>query len=197
MTLRQSSDRWAPRRGLIGAALLCASLPWLASCEQSREALGLTKNQPDEFAVVTRAPLIVPPELTLRPPSPGAPRPQEYRPSEQAQAALFDEPVANAPAANDELPAAETALLQAAGADRADPNIRQVLRQESALFASRDEGFVDRLVFWREDSPPGELVDAAKERERLQENAATGRSVTEGETPVVIERDKALFEEVF
>ena len=32
---------------------------------------------PDEFAVESRAPLTVPPDFDLRPPEPGAPRPQE------------------------------------------------------------------------------------------------------------------------
>ncbi|MBM3516594.1 MAG: DUF3035 domain-containing protein, partial [Alphaproteobacteria bacterium] len=63
--------------GLFAAA-------FLGGCEQSREALGLTKRQPDEFTVVSRAPLVVPPDANLRPPLPGAPRPQEARPSAQA-----------------------------------------------------------------------------------------------------------------
>lgn len=43
---------------------LCA--PVLAAC-----GLGYNKNPPDEFNVVRRAPLILPPEFNLRPPSAG------------------------------------------------------------------------------------------------------------------------------
>jgi hypothetical protein len=46
------------------------------------------KRAPDEFAVVKRAPLIVPPDFDLRPPDPGAPRPNVGRTSDQARVAL-------------------------------------------------------------------------------------------------------------
>ncbi len=34
----------------------------LAGCESTRQALGMTKVVPDEFRVVTKAPLVVPPD---------------------------------------------------------------------------------------------------------------------------------------
>src|SRR5690606_33831923 len=46
----------------------------VSGCDSAREAMGLNKKSPDEFAVVTRAPLVLPPEFGLRPPQPGAPR---------------------------------------------------------------------------------------------------------------------------
>ena len=45
----------------------------LAACDSARETLGLNKRAPDEFAVVPRAPLVLPPNYDLRPPEPGAP----------------------------------------------------------------------------------------------------------------------------
>src|SRR3546814_5174685 len=44
---------------------------------------------PDEFRVVSRAPLTLPPDYNLRPPEPGAPRPQVGTPSQQAERAVF------------------------------------------------------------------------------------------------------------
>lgn len=44
---------------------------------------------PDEFTVVGRAPLVIPPNAELRPPRPGEPRPQEIDPSNRAMQALF------------------------------------------------------------------------------------------------------------
>jgi len=188
-----------PRIGLIVAVgLAWASVVGLTGCEQGRDALGLNKKQPDEFAVVTRAPLVIPPEATLRPPQPGAQRPQEYQPSQQAQVALFDNVETPASDQSDGPSQAELALLLQAGTERADPNIRALLRQESSAYVRRDARFVDRLMFWRGTPPDGEVVDASKEAERLRENAATGHPVTEGETPVIIERkSKALLEDVF
>ena len=40
---------------------------------------------PDEFAVESRAPLTIPPEFDLRPPQPGAPRPQEVTAADKAR----------------------------------------------------------------------------------------------------------------
>ncbi|KJS38300.1 MAG: hypothetical protein VR70_10355, partial [Rhodospirillaceae bacterium BRH_c57] len=38
-----------------------------------KETLGLNRQAPDEFQVVSRPPLAIPPEFKLRPPEPGAP----------------------------------------------------------------------------------------------------------------------------
>jgi len=44
---------------------------------------------PDEFEVLNRAPLVIPPEAELSPPRPGEPRAQEINPGQQAYEALF------------------------------------------------------------------------------------------------------------
>jgi hypothetical protein len=59
----------------------------------------MSKRAPDEFAVVKRAPLIVPPDFDLRPPDPGAPRPNVGRTSDQARVALTGNPSERSPAA--------------------------------------------------------------------------------------------------
>lgn len=52
----------------------------------------LNRDRPDEFAVQRQAPLVVPPDFTLTPPAPGAPRPVEGTASEQALDVLFGGP---------------------------------------------------------------------------------------------------------
>jgi predicted small lipoprotein YifL len=47
------------------------------------------KLSPNEFEVVSRAPLIVPPEATLTPPRPGQSHAQQINPTQQAFEALF------------------------------------------------------------------------------------------------------------
>ena len=59
----------------VALVAVLASLT-LSGCSDARRALGYDKSAPDEFAVVSRAPLSQPPDLTLRPPTPGAVRPQ-------------------------------------------------------------------------------------------------------------------------
>lgn len=74
----------------LGIGLVMLGLPPLGGCAQGsvQEVLGMDKRAPDEFAVVRRAPLIVPPDFELRPPEPGAPRPNIGRTSDQARVAL-------------------------------------------------------------------------------------------------------------
>ncbi len=49
----------------------------LSGCAGFKQMIGLEPTSPDEFAVESRAPLTIPPDFDLRPPQPGAPRPQE------------------------------------------------------------------------------------------------------------------------
>jgi hypothetical protein len=74
----------------FGVGVLVVSLLLLGACARGtvQDALGMGKRAPDEFAVVKRAPLIVPPEYDLRPPDPGAPRPNVGTTSDQARVAL-------------------------------------------------------------------------------------------------------------
>ncbi|MGN6277099.1 MAG: DUF3035 domain-containing protein [Sphingomonas sp.] len=84
----------------------------LAGCAGSKGIGG----GPNEFEVAREAPLVIPPDFTLKPPQPGAARPQEVDPSREALAAMFGGPAARS--------AGETAALNVAGQDSADPGIR-------------------------------------------------------------------------
>ena len=57
----------------------------LAGCSDFKKSIGLEQGMPDEFAVESRAPLTIPPEFDLRPPTPGAPRPQEKSADQHAK----------------------------------------------------------------------------------------------------------------
>lgn len=62
----------------------------LGACSGVQKQLGLERTSPDEFAVVSQAPLSLPPDINLRPPQPGAPRPQEGTMTDAAEATLFE-----------------------------------------------------------------------------------------------------------
>lgn len=174
----------------------------LGGCENLRKQLGVTKQTPDEFRVVARAPLALPPDYTLRPPEPGLARPQEGTATQQARRAVFrvEEPK---PTTLDEAISAdgrslgERLLLQEAGADKAEPNIRLIVNRETNQLNQESEGFLDTLVFWRDSEKPGVIVDAKEEDKRLRANAALGKGVTAGETPTIERRGKALLEGIF
>ena len=76
--------KFAPLIMLAGASAM------LAACGGGNGIYN--RERPDEFAVQRQAPLVVPPEFTLTPPTPGAPRPSEGTASEQALEALFGGP---------------------------------------------------------------------------------------------------------
>lgn len=186
--------------------ILLAILPLgmaLPSCTGVKEQLGLTKSAPDEFTVVTKAPLIIPPDLTLRPPRPGASGPGDAQARERARRALVGaaaeeepSPAASETAAQPDPSRAEASFLKKAGADEADPRIRTVIRRETLAVAEKDPSFIRRLMFWRDDSEEEPVVDAEKEAERLREAAAKGGSPAEGEVPV-IERKSSIFKRAF
>lgn len=170
----------------------------LAGCGSLSEKLGFGKQSPDEFTVVKRAPLVLPPNYNLRPPQPGAPRPQEKEPTERARSALLNSAGGESrPQTGEQASAGEAALLRTAHADAADPDIREKIERETTALVAKNESFTDRLLFWREPQPQGEIVDPAKEASRIRENQATGRPVVEGTTPVIRHRKRGLLEGIF
>ncbi len=73
-------------RGLVPLCVVClAGASLLSGCTDFKQMIGLDQPMPDEFAVELRAPLTVPPDFDLRPPEPGAPRPQEKSAEQQAE----------------------------------------------------------------------------------------------------------------
>lgn len=195
------------RKSILLAALAIAVPALAGGCTSVKEQLGLTKQSPDEFKVVSRAPLSMPPDYNLRPPTPGAPRPQEGTTRDQAAAAVFGYPGAGLQP--DQIPpigvgeseaaqsSGESALLQSAGASGVDPNIRALVDTETAADVADSQSLADTLVFWRDPEPYGDVVDPAAEQKRLQENAALGKPVTEGETPVIIRKQRGMLEGIF
>ena len=163
---------------------LCAVLLALSGCEGTKEQLGLTRSAPDEFAVLKRAPLEMPPDYTLRPPQPGTPRPQEAEPEKQAKTVIFGD---DAQYRNMKADSSEAILLNQAGADTAQPNIRQVVDRETAALSPHEKPVAEKLLGLGSgnDSPPASVVNAKEEAARLKKNAEEGKSVTEGETPTI------------
>lgn len=104
-------------RGL-GIGLVMAGLLQLGGCSRGtvQDALGMGKRAPDEFAVVRRAPLILPPDYDLRPPDPGAPRPNIGTTSDQARVAMTGSQAEPSPAAQALVGATSPATGQAATA---------------------------------------------------------------------------------
>jgi hypothetical protein len=172
-----------------GLSVLALTLV-LTGCggEGVKKTFGLEANPPDAFDVGTQAPLSLPPELgSLPPPSPGEPRPQQVNAAQAGLTALSPESAITPTATPSS--AGQAALLDAAGPAPA-PGIRADVNQ-SALIASKPPGFVSRLMGTA--PAPAPTVDAAAEARRLQENAALGEPVTQGQTPQDSNQKPGLF----
>ncbi len=163
---------------LMAAGLVCLMGVSLTGCESTKNALGLNKVVPDEFRVVTKAPLVVPPDYALRPPNPGEPRPQELQPESAARQALLGQRDAVNRTPGEQL------FVAQAGGDKADPLARYVVDDEFGDLAYKEPSFADMVMFWHKPKVAGEAdenttigdevttVDAATEASRLQ--ALTG-----------------------
>jgi hypothetical protein len=161
---------------LVGIAALGAGA---SACHTVGDAFGQNKSAPDEFRVVTKAPLVVPPEYALRPPAPGEPRPMELQPESAAEQALIGEREATD---RDE---AEKLLVAKAGAEHADPLIRYVIDDQFGAISHKDKSFADHVMFWRKGDP--QAIKAANVDTPSPVDPAKVKALTGGK-PVIIAR---------
>ncbi len=133
------------QKSYLSAGVAVVAVMGLAACGSVGETFGFNRNSPDEFNVITKAPLVVPPDLSLRPPAPGAPRPQEVQPVNRAQEALFGRRTQP----NPQMSQGENVLLARAGALQVDPSVRELVDRDNGEAISKPKGFLDRVLFWR------------------------------------------------
>lgn len=172
------------RRLLTTIALV--GLTGLSACSGARRALGLQKVTPDEFRVVTKAPLTLPPDYSLRPPMPGQPRPAELQPESAARTALLGQRASETRSEGEKL------LVSKAGADKADPLARYVVDDEFGAIAHKDKSFADWVMFWRKGQPAAPATaaeDAANTATPVDAKVEQTRIANlTGNQPIVIER---------
>ena len=181
---------------------LVACIILISGCEKTKQVLGQSKEGPDEFAVYQRAPLSLPPNYNLKPPTPGAKRPQATKPRDRAIQALGIKgltPRQKIISANNNirLSPGEQSLLQITGAINADSSIRSQIETETNLMAMEDKSFTDKIASWQGKNKFGTVVDPKKEAQRIRENLASGRALNNGEIPIIKRRKKPLLEGVF
>ena len=171
------------RRRLVAVFCLLTVVAGCGSDRTLADRLGMGRNVPDEFQVVERAPLVVPPEYTLRPPEPGAPRPQEGTTSQRAQRAL----TGREPTMAEATPGAE-ALLAQAGATDADPNIRETLAEETRGLAGLDEDRFWFILDWQRRlyaNTDETALDARAEARRLADAGIEVRTTQLGSEAIL------------
>jgi len=168
-----------------------------------KETLGLNRKGPDEFAVVSRPALSVPPEFNLTPPKQGADSLNSVSTvsaSEQAHGTVLGNPVSSLRSAtavpvvaSGNLPSgADSQLLSNAGADKAKPDIRSQIA-EDALNGKTVENS-PYLLGNKKDDP---IVDSKKEADRIKQNKEQNQPVTGGDTPTIAPQSKGILGDWF
>ena len=161
------------------------SVLMLTGCGNVKQELGLSHPPPDEFTVLKRAPLSMPPDYGLRPPQPGAVRPQDVVATDEARTTVFG---GHAGATQSAPTSSDAILLKDTGADQASPDIRRAVDQETAAMAPKKKPISEKLLGWTHSSsqpeePAATVVDPVKESERIKTDQQQGKPVTAGDTP--------------
>ena len=195
-------------RHWVGIGVSIATLCLLAACARGtvQNALGMGKRAPDEFAVVSRAPLILPPDYGLRPPGSSESRPGVDTPSDRARATLTGGESQQPGAVDQEMVSAafdersnaassgERALVAQATTAPVDPEIRRRIAEENMQLAQVEQALFTRLVKWRQPQSLAVTIDPAAETERLRANRAAGKPPTEGDSPVITQRRQSVLQ---
>lgn len=128
----------------------------LNACSGLSKLAGTKKNPPDEFKIVNKPPLVMPPDFNLRPPRPGAPEPQNLSPTAQAISALFPGRTTLPPPAS----AGENALLDTIGAGAASANIRSNVGDDTTMVVEKGALLRDLLTAGElEGAPDGSSIE--------------------------------------
>jgi hypothetical protein len=154
-------------RRIVETAAAVAIALAVAGCQTNlTEQFDLAADAPDEFLVIRKQPLVMPPDMALRPPEPGAPALAGIDTSARARAGLTG---AAQPAGSDATTAGEQAIVARAGAGSgsADATIRRRLQVEQS---SNPTTLAEQLQ--REGREDGETLDAAAEAQRLRRGTA-------------------------
>jgi len=170
----------------IALVAILAAATAATGCSSFSRAVGASRSSPDEFRVMTHAPLTLPPDYNLRPPRPGEARPGESDPASEARTALFGDNVGQSATQG------ERAFVSAAGAATADDNIREQIDYEAQGVVRRNEGFVDRVLsFGGSGAPAADPLNPEQEEARLADEESIRRATGGGQ--VTIRRERSGF----
>lgn len=147
----------------------------LAGCSDVKKTLGLERDPPDEFAVVSRAPLSLPPDFNALP-NPEAPkhghdttrdvigapdkRPQETSPNEKAQKSVFGKDFKETHGKKALTPGEKAFIalinksLTAQGiqVESLEGGIRSIIDEETHIKTYNEKTWVQKLLFWQKDT---------------------------------------------
>ncbi len=167
----------------------------LAGCGggSAKEMLGMNTDAPDEFAVERKPKLDVPPSFKLRPPSTAAEK-QENAADTRNEVKEKILGVPSVPIQTGD--STQDSFLKKMNANNANPDIRDVLTKEYPK--TDDKDMLDKIRSLSNDNNEKTLVDAKKEKERIDNNKKDNKPLDQGETPTKSENDgKSIIDKIF
>ena len=121
--------------------LSIVSISLMGCGSELAKVLGTDKMPPDEFTILTKPPLIIPPEYNLRPQAEGEVRPEPQQSSRELQAILFGNS-----SASDQFSTSELNVMTGSGVGESIPNIREVLDSEMRDVEDADESVKAQIL---------------------------------------------------
>ena len=180
------------KNNILLMAVLFVAVPALSACSDVKQEMGVGRNSPDEFQVVQRAPLTLPPDYALRPPGDISEAQPAAEAAAQAKTTLLGK--TETPAVEG---AGEKTLQDKLGVASAEPNIRKLIDEDNGYIALNSRPVAEKLIFWDDEGPtvndmPSSVVDPVKEAARIKANQAAGKPVNDGTIPVIEKKESTL-----
>jgi hypothetical protein len=146
---------------LSASTVLCISI--ICGCQQTKDALGISRHQPDEFSVLTRDTLRAPKSASMAAPSKNQYYPFAMTPEKKAMAALGFS-VTSAP-----LSANDQEFIKSVSMKGCDPNVRALIAQDmKGTSSSNMDPWAAKMFSWHKDrEDKKEAIDPNHEYERL------------------------------
>lgn len=171
-----------------------------------KSALGLKKHAPDEFMVLSRPALTVPPTFDLPAPQDASVAPPSSNAANIAkQVVLGSDNTKAKPDAGKKGKKAESLFLDKAGADAANDSIRQQIEDDIQAEnppAPQDDaegpGFFGRLFSpIKLDDKPDPIVNPLAEKERIKTAKEDGGKVTGEDAATIQPKGESLLDRIF
>ena len=178
-------------------SLLSFVFLFLAACSGKdnnvAKVIGLEQSKPDEFSISKNVPLTMPPNFSLRPVGDGQTAQRDSRAIRNAKQLFINELQQDS-----DLSSADIAILSQANAEKAIPNIRDIVDEESTALAKLDAKLVDKILFWRDPTPPGTVISANEEQKRINADQALGKPITGNDSHIITrEKEQSSFDKLF
>jgi len=151
----------------------------MTGCSINKQSMGLGRQSPDEFMVMKRSPLTLPPEYNLVPPGSKVSISKEINPEEEAQKAIL-----GAPIKTEEIKNEDYDFLKSINATKVNPKIRETVNEESENDPTQNKYLINSLMFGsKKDNSV--IVNNVKEAKRIKENKEQNLNINEGEVIVI------------